>query len=368
MNVLHIYKTYYPDTFGGVEKFIDQLIVNSLTYGVTSQVLTLTKKKIASKIEINGYTVHKIPQNFEIASCPVSFRAISQFMKLIKTTDIIHYHFPWPFMDIMHFIAKVGKPCILTYHSDIVKQKFLLKLYNPIMFSFLNSVNHIIATSPNYVKSSPILTKFINKTSIIPIGLNKEHYPIPSQKKINFWYNKLGNNFFLFIGAIRYYKGLEFLIEAADVTTPIVIIGSGNNLEIKLKSKVQNLNIQNIYFLGKLEEEDKIAVLTLCYALVFPSHLRSEAFGISLLEGAMFGKPLISCEIGTGTTYINIANETGIVVPPSDPLALKQAMKFLLHNPIQAQKMGKLAEKRYKELFTAEDMTKSYMKIYNSYQ
>ena len=67
----------------------------------------------------------------------------------------------------------------------------------------------------------------------------------------------------------------------------------------------------------------------LCFAVLFPSHLRSEAFGISLLEGAMYGKPLISSEIGTGTTYINIDKETGLVVPPSDPIALREAMDFL---------------------------------------
>ena len=63
-----------------------------------------------------------------------------------------------------------------------------------------------------------------------------------------------------------------------------------------------------------------MALLALSYAILFPSHLRSEAFGISLLEGAMFGKPLISSEIGTGTTYINIDGKTGVVVPPSDQM------------------------------------------------
>ena len=67
--------------------------------------------------------------------------------------------------------------------------------------------------------------------------------------------------------------------------------------------------------LGALDDADKVALLTLCYAVAFPSHLRSEAFGISLLEGAMYGKPMISSEIGTGTSYINIDGETGLVVP-----------------------------------------------------
>jgi len=107
---------------------------------------------------------------------------------------------------------------------------------------------------------------------------------------------------------------------------------------------LEETGLSNIHFLGFLPDEDKVALLTLCYAVLFPSHLRSEAFGISLLEGAMYGKPLISSEIGTGTSFINIANETGFVVPPSDPLALRQAMQTLWQNPEMASEMGRKAE------------------------
>jgi hypothetical protein len=99
--------------------------------------------------------------------------------------------------------------------------------------------------------------------------------------------------------------------------------------------------------------------------VAFPSHLRSEAFGISLLEGAMYGKPMISSEIGTGTTYINIDGETGLVVPPSDPQAFGEAMRTLWDNPELAQAMGKRAEARYWELFTAEQMARSYTALYH---
>jgi len=113
-----------------------------------------------------------------------------------------------------------------------------------------------------------------------------------------------------------------------------------------------------------LPDTDKVALLTLCYGVVFPSHLRSEAFGISLLEGAMYGKPMISSEIGTGTTFINIENETGLVVPPSDPLALRQAMRYLWEHPEIAAEMGKRAEDRYWNYFTADKMVEEYVKLY----
>ena len=99
-------------------------------------------------------------------------------------------------------------------------------------------------------------------------------------------------------------------------------------------------------------------------AVVFPSHLRSEAFGISLLEGAMYGKPLISSEIGTGTSYINVAGKTGLVVPPSDPQALRAAMQFLWEHPVEATGMGAQARARYEQYFTADEMMAAYAKLY----
>jgi rhamnosyl/mannosyltransferase len=99
-------------------------------------------------------------------------------------------------------------------------------------------------------------------------------------------------------------------------------------------------------------------------AIVFRSLLRSEGFGISLLEGAMYGKPMISSEIGTGTSYINAHGLTGLVVPPSDPQAFREAMRWLWENPVAATAMGEHAEARYRELFTAEAMGRRWADLY----
>ena len=106
-------------------------------------------------------------------------------------------------------------------------------------------------------------------------------------------------------------------------------------------------------------------MLALCSAVVFPSHLRSEAFGITLLEGAMYSKPLISSEIGTGTTFININQHTGLVVPPSDPAALRLAMDQLWDNIELSEEFGRNARNRYLENFTSEKMVSSYIDLYN---
>jgi rhamnosyl/mannosyltransferase len=364
MRVLHFYKTSFPDSMGGVEQVINQIARGANKFGVKTDVLSLTQERGPSIIKIDGYLAHRARLDLQIASTGFSASVFWRFAQLAKKADVIHYHYPWPFMDVVHFATRLKKPTLVTYHSDIIRQKHLLKLYRPLKRKFLTSVDHIVATSPNYLASSAVLAKFLDKVSVIPIGLDKATYPQPMLDRLQYWRDKFGPKFFLFVGVIRYYKGLHILVEAAQGTDyPIVIVGAGP-IEQQLKMQAAQLGVRNIHFLGHVTDEDKVALLTLCYGVVFPSHLRSEAFGISLLEGAMYGKPMISSEIGTGTTFINIGGETGLVVPPSDPVALRQAMRYLWDNPVTALTMGKRAEERYWEQFTADQMVRSYVALY----
>lgn len=364
MRVLHFYKNALPETVGGVEQVIDQIARGTGVLGVKNTILALSNSPSDHPSPLHGYELITSKRNFELASNGFSWQSIGLFKDLAAKADLIHYHFPWPFADLLHQIVSPNKPTVLTYHSDIVRQKLLLQLYRPLKQQFLKSVDHIVATSPNYLQTSGVLPAFADKISIIPIGLDKHTYPKPDRDIVKYYKGQFGERFFLFIGAFRYYKGLIFLIEAASkVPYPIVIVGSGP-IESDLKANVQSRELKNVFFVGQVSEENKSALLEACYGVIFPSHLRSEAFGVTLLEGAMFGKPLISCEIGTGTTYVNIDQETGLVTPPSDPNALANAMSWLWTHPEEAKEMGQRAHARYKNLFTAKKMAESYFDLY----
>lgn len=365
MRVLHFYRTYIPETIGGIEQVINQLARGTAALGIETEVLSLSRKCNSESIEIDGHIAHTAKLDFQVASTGFSITAFSLFRKLAAGADIIHYHYPWPFMDIVHITTRMNKPSVVTYHSDIVRQKHLLKLYTPLKRQFLGSVDRIVATSPNYAMSSPVLSKYRDKVSVIPIGLDKESYPNPGEPCIDHWRRRLGNQFFLFIGMLRYYKGLHVLLDAVSNSKfPVVIAGIGP-VENELKAQAERLKLTNVLFLGSISELDKVALLKLCYALVFPSHLRSEAFGVTLLEAAMYGKPLISSEIGTGTSYINVDKQTGLVIHPNDPHALRLAMTTLWDNPKLAQQMGQEGEKRYWQLFTSKKMASSYAALYD---
>ena len=364
MKVLHFYKTSIPDSMGGVELMMAQLARATSHLGVSNEVLALSSNPVPPVCARDGYVLHRVKCDVQFASTSFSVSAIARFAELARGADLIHYHFPWPFMDLVHFATRIGKPTVLTYHSDIIRQQMLLQLYKPVMHRFLGAVGRIVATSPNYLSTSDVLNRYRHKVDVIPIGIDKSTYPHVSEEKLTYWRGQLGTRFFLFTGVLRYYKGLHILLQAAQGTSyPIVILGAGP-IENKLRAQAKRLGLVNIHFLGYQPDEDKVALLTLCCAVLFPSHLRAEAFGVSLLEGAMFGKPLISSEIGTGTTYINDSDRTGLVVPPSDPLALRNAMDRLWGHPDTAAQMGTRAQARYESHFTAAQMARSYVDLY----
>ncbi|MDP3562015.1 MAG: glycosyltransferase [Legionellaceae bacterium] len=364
MNILHVYKTFINDTIGGVEQVIANIVKTGNLDDFEHNVLSLSPTCSDVDTSFAGVKNLRYKEQFSIASNSFSLALFRDFRSLVSQYDLIHYHFPWPFADMMHLFWQIKKPSVVTYHSDIVRQKKLSYLYSPLMHRFLRSVDLLVATSPNYLETSPVLQTYQSKTKVVPIGISKANYVLPSQERKMYWQKRLGERFFLFVGVMRYYKGLHILLEAIQYAEfPVVIVGTGP-IENELKRQANKLQLTNVHFLGRVSDSDKNALLQLSTSMVFPSHLRSEAFGVSLLEGAMFGKPLISTEIGTGTSFINIDGKTGIVVPPADPMALRQAMDFIWNHPEESKLMGKHAAARYRYLFTSSKMVAEYEKLY----
>jgi glycosyltransferase involved in cell wall biosynthesis len=365
MRVLHVFKTYYPDSYGGVEQVIRQLSAATTRLGITNSVFALSREAGSAPLLHDGATlVVRARTSLEMASTPISFHALALFRETVSRADLIHYHYPWPFGDMLHLLAGQHKPTVLTYHSDIVRQRLLLPFYRPVMRRFFDAMQVIVPTSPNYMRSSEVLQEYRHKATVIPIGLDEHSYPSPEQERIDYWQQEVGQDFFLFVGVLRYYKGLHILLDAcANSSFRVVIIGAGP-VEMDLKRQAQQLGLTNVHFLGAVLDEDKVALIKLCRGVVFPSHLRSEAFGVTLLEGAMNGKPLISSEIGTGSSYVNIDGVTGLVVPPNDPAALRGAITRLQQDAALAHEMGRRARERYENLFTAQQMAQSYIALY----
>ncbi|WP_444907910.1 glycosyltransferase [Microbulbifer sp. SSSA008] len=354
--VLQCYRTFFPESQGGVEQVIFELARNT-----DGEVLTLSRTPMYGGVFL-GVKYEAMRRWFSIASCCVGLGLLPRLFQ--KTPDILHFHFPWPFGDVSYLLAGRSRPLVVTYHSDIIRQRFLGAIYRPLMNYFLRRADRIVATSRAYANTSKVLSAYSDKVEVIPLGISESNYPCPDSQTIESVESRFGRDFMLFVGVLRYYKGLDYLVRAA-VGQPyrVVIAGRGPEMD-RLMALAKRLGAKNVVFAGFVSEAEKMALFSLCRAVVFPSHLRSEAFGVTLLEGLMSGRPLISCEIGTGTSYVNSHGETGYVVKAADVDELKNAMCKLWCEPGVAFSMGLAGKRRFKRLFTAERMATSYQRLY----
>lgn len=367
MRVLHVYRTYFPDTQGGLEEAIRQICRATAGFDVQSSVYTVSPHPVPATLSLPEARVHRVRRSVEVASCGFATPSgVARFARLAREHDLVHYHLPWPFADMLHLGLRVETPALATYHSDVVRQRLLGALYKPLLDRFLRSMGTVVATSPQYARSSPVLSRLGAKLQIVPLTIDPATYPRPSAQSVAAWRDRLGEPFFLFVGVLRYYKGLDVLLEAA-ANTPYSIAIAGDGPEgPRLRRLAAARGLRHVAFLGHVSDEDKAALIEGCRAIVFPSHLRAEAFGMTLLEGAMFGRALISCEIGTGTSFINVHDETGLVVGARDPGALAAAMETLASHPARARALGEGGRERFARLFNASAVGAAYSSIYRS--
>lgn len=368
LRALQVYRTYFPDPPGGLQEAVRQIALASTAFGIEAKIFTLSPNPVPASISRPEGDVLRARSWAAPASCDLGgVAAFRQFARVCAQSDVVHYQFPWPFEDVLHAVVRPKIPAVMTYQSDVVRQKFLGTMYAPLMWRTLKSMRVIVATSPAYARTSPVLShqSIRDKVRVIPNGIVEESYSMDADEGV---FGRIGMEkseaYFLFIGVLRYYKGLHTLVQAArHVGARIVIAGSGPE-DNKLKQLADQEGAKNIIFAGQISDAEKVALLQSCRALVLPSHLRSEAFGMVLVEAAMFGKPQISCEIGTGTSFVNAHEETGIVVPPESPDDLAQAMNQLLRETSTAETMGLAARARYQRLFSGDALGRAYAGLY----
>ena len=367
MKITSINKLYHP-WMGGVEKVIQQ-IAEGLNgkEDIEVEVLCCQPKGKKEIEKINGVKVYKASSFGILWGMPISFDFFKLFKKLLKEADIIDFHHPFPLGDLVIFLFRPKTKLIVHYHSDIVRQKVFGFLIKPLISHTSKKAERILVSNPNLIKNSPHLKKFQEKCQVIPFGVDLEEIKQSLDEMETREIKKKYKEFVLFIGRLNYYKGIGYLIEAMeDVNANLVIIGEGKQ-EKFLRQKVKELGIENkVFFLPSQPRKRLINFYKASEVFVLPSIFKSEAFGIVLIEAMACGTPVISTELGTGTSWVNINRKTGFVIPPRNPKALKEAISKILENKNLAQEFGQNALERVREEFYSDKMLRGTEKVYRS--
>lgn len=361
--ITHIFKTFYPDEpDGGIQEVIHQLGLISIKRGYDIEVVSLSKNP--GVFDYDGIKCISYKTNISFSSMPISVDLMRNFSKIIKDTDIIHLHYPFPFTELLTLFCKTKKPIVITFHAPIEGRHILMACYTYFAKRLFKKANVIIPTSPNLASTEHLFD--VCREKINPIGLWISDKRFKNQSvHADFAKQVEGyNSFALFVGVLRSYKGLHYLLDAAKrVSHDIIVVGRGP-LYNELKQRIEDEKILNVHLLGFQSNEYVAYLFEKCTFVVLPSITRGECFGMVLLEACHYGKPMISTELGTGTSWVN-TNKTGFVIPPRDAIILADKMNALFRNSELCVTLGAFAKQRAEQMFSAAACGNAYLDIYD---
>jgi len=362
MRILHVYKDYFP-VLGGIENHIKLLAERQASAGHEVTVLVTSPTAHTEQEQRDGVRVIKAARLAEFASTPLSLAMPRRLWR--QHPDITHLHFPYPPAEISQWPFLGKRPTVLTYHSDIVRQQRALVLYRPLMLHILRRVDRILVSSPNYMESSEVLRRLRGSCSVIPFGIDQSRFrnvPEDAVQRVRELYGS--GPWILFVGVLRYYKGLRYLLEALKgVQARLLIVGEGPEGPA-LRSMAETLGLgSQVVFAGAVPDEALPAYYRAADVFCLPASERSEAFGLVQLEALASGLPIVSTELGTGTSYVNQNGISGLVVPPRNPEALGDALNRVLEDSALRARLSAGAQERAR-CFEADGMTSSIEAVY----
>lgn len=369
MRVTMINKYYHPH-LGGIEHHMRDLAVGLAARGEDVRVLVSNEGRKAVVDTVDGLTVERLSRMLAYSSTPVvpsMRRAIRDEATREDASDVLHVHTPYPWGEVAWLRARADLPTVLTYHSDIVRQRFLGSAYRPILERVLDRVDLIIAGSPNMVEHSELLASRADKCRVVPYGIDVSLFDDTPETLARAQVLRAAHErpIVLFVGRLVYYKGADVLLNAMKrVDADVVLIGRGP-MEAELREfAVAHGILQRVTFVPPCDDAELAAWYHAADVFALPSVARSEAFGLVQIEAHAAGTPVVSTDLTTGVPFANLHDVTGLTVPVGDSDALARSLTRLLSDTELHARLSKGARERARRDFTIDRMAQETAAVY----
>jgi rhamnosyl/mannosyltransferase len=354
--------------FGGLERYVFELARG--LQGEVEFTNIVADRGGPPDLELIGQTIRARPW-FSMGGTPVCPSMLLHAARAHRAApfDIVHLQFP---ADPMAHWATAWMPRsvkrVISWHSDIVRQRVLLALYRPFLNRLLRSADAIIGATPAHFSSSTQLAPIKHRDIfyVVPFGLDLARFQIrpPLADELRRRYRSPLLVFAL--GRHVYYKGFEFLIRAvAQAPHAGLILGGEGPLTEHLRRIAREAGVADrVSFVGRVPDAELPAYYHACDVFCLPSVEPAEAFGIVQIEAMASGKPVLCCELHNGVTWVNQHGVTGLVVPPADSAALARALTLLGEDVPLRTRLGAQARQRALSTFTRDAMARGTLAVY----
>jgi glycosyltransferase involved in cell wall biosynthesis len=371
---LHIAK-FIPPPHAGVEAHVDTLLRALLPEVQGTLVAAESRAGRAAEQQL-PYRVRSARSWGSFASVNLSPGVLRHARAELRSgrCNLLHLHAPNPWGDVAALMADPRVPVVITWHSDIVRQRTLLRAYRPVQRRALVRADRIVVFTPAHYESSEQLHQIDLAAKIVkvPVGIDFSRlaatHADPRAAAAMDAFSR-GRPVALTVGRHVYYKGYDYLLSAlarARSEAVLVMIGGGV-LSQALQRQAQELGIaERVLFMGEVDDAQLAGAMRRCDFFCLPSIARSEAFGIASAEAMSCGKPTIVCELGNGVNYLNREGITSLTVPPRDVGALAAALDTLALDPALRERMGAAAASWVHEEFGVAAMKRGMIDLYQS--
>jgi glycosyltransferase involved in cell wall biosynthesis len=361
LKVLHVGK-FYPPFPGGMESHL-QTLSEELSKSIEVEVLVASdrwrsERSTQGKVELVRLATALMLHGTPIV--PLMARAMRQ-----ARPDVVHLHFPNPMAALACLMSRLDVPIVVTWHSDVVRQRRAAAAFAPLLSLLLRRCSAIIVGSTTYIETSVVLSERRELCRVIPFGIRSDAFEHPDTTRVAQLRQRYGERIVLGVGRLIYYKGFEYLVRAmADVRATALIVGDGP-LSGALAGEAARLGISDrVVLLGRVDDAELKVCYHACDVFALPSVERSEAFGIVQLEAMASGRPVVNTWLDSAVPHVSIDGLTGLTVPPGDAKALAAALSVLLDDPARRAAMGAAARQRVREEYSAELMARRTLEVY----
>jgi rhamnosyl/mannosyltransferase len=361
---------YADADFGGVERYVIELA--RVLRGEAHFTNIVAARGAAPDLEMAGDTVYARPIGHigGVPFCPgMPFHA--RRLHAEAPFDIVHLQFPCD--PGAHLAASLLPPTVkrvITWHSDVVRQKRLLRFYRPFQRRLLRGADAIILPTPAHRTSSAQLADIEDhgQFHVVHYGFDLSRFDARPAAADGIRKRHPGRFLIFALGRHVYYKGYEYLIRALPlVPDSALVLGGRGPLTGVLVELARSLGIEErVEFTGRIPELELPAYYHASDVFCLPSVEQSEAFGIVQLEAMACRKPVVSCELGNGVSYVNRHGVTGLVVPPANPAALAAAFNRLRGDEPLRKDMGEAGRARARSEFTIDAMARGTLTVYRA--
>jgi glycosyltransferase involved in cell wall biosynthesis len=310
---------------------------------------------------------------FSTAISPMQvIKAISMHRQ--QAFDVVHLHFPNPLAHLASFLLPSNIKRVITWHSDIIRQKRLLAMYLPFLRRIALRADALIAATPAHFTSSSQIPSSLPfaKQHVIPYGRDFNDLTLTSVTtsvcaglKTKAKSVSTSGRIIFALGRHVYYKGFDVLIEAMQYIDAQLILGGEGPLKAELQQQAERLGVAHkVTFTGSIPEADLAAYFNACDVFCLPSVEQSEAFGLVQLEAMACGKPVVCTQLNNGVNVVNQAGVTGLAVPVRDATALAEALNTLLNEDVLRTKLGQQAQAHAISGYSLTAMSNSHATLY----